>query len=148
MKKVLLLSLLFVLFLAGCNGIEPPKGVEPVTRTMIVTGYCSCGKCCSWKRNWLFQPVYMSGPNKGKRKKVGVTASGTQARRGTIAADTKRYPFGTIMYVEGYGFCRVEDRGGAVKGDHIDLFFNTHKSAGNWGKKKIKVKVWFVPKSR
>ena len=36
---------------------------------------------------------------------------GRRARLGTIAADTRRYPFGTIMYVPGYGYGRVEDRG-------------------------------------
>ncbi len=82
---------------------------------------------------------------KGKRKKVGITANGTKARKGTIAADTRKYPFGTIMYIEGYGYGRVEDRGGAIKGQHIDLFFRTHKQAIEWGRQKKRIKVW-LPK--
>ena len=66
------------------------------------------------------------------------------AHVGTIAADTSRYPFGTIMYVEGYGYGRVEDRGAAVVGEHIDLFFLTHCQARAWGKKNMTVKVWPV----
>ena len=132
--------------LSGCTGIRPPRGVKPHTVTLLTTGYCKCGKCCGWKRNWLLRPVYSSGPLKGKVKKVGYTARGTKAHHGTIAADTRVYPFGTIMYIEGYGYGRVEDRGGAIKGKHIDLFFRTHKQALNWGRKNKKVKVWFPKK--
>ena len=43
---------------------------------------------------------------------------------GTIAADTKYYPFGTRMFVPGYGWGVVQDRGGAIKGrSRIDLYF-------------------------
>ena len=92
------------------------------------------------------RPVFSSGPNKGKVKKVGITASGSKVRHGTIAADTSIYPFGTIMYVEGYGYGRVEDRGGAIKGNRIDLYFPSHKTALKWGKRTKTVKVW--PTSR
>jgi len=46
------------------------------------------------------------------------------------------------MYVDGYGYGRVEDRGGMIKGNHIDLFFRTHAQARKWGKQRKKVKVW------
>jgi len=129
--------------LGGCTRFRPPAGVKPQTVTLMTTGYCSCGSCCGWKRNWLLRPVYSYGPMKGKPKKVGQTASGTQARRGTIAADTRLYPFGTVMYIEGYGYGKVEDRGGAIKGQHVDLFFRTHGQALEWGRKPVAVKVWF-----
>ncbi len=61
---------------------------------------------------------------------------------GTIAADTKYYPFGTRMYVPGYGWGIVEDRGGAIKGpNRIDLFFHSHEEALEWGRKKIRVQI-------
>lgn len=113
---------------------------------MVITGYCSCGKCCGWHRNWLLRPVYSSGPNKGKTKTIGVTANGSKARYGTIAADTSRYPFGTIMYIEGYGYGKVADRGGAIKGDRLDLYFPSHRKATQWGRKTQVVNVWFAPK--
>lgn len=50
------------------------------------------------------------------------------------------------MYIEGYGYGRVEDRGGAIKGQHVDLFFRTHQQALEWGRQTLKVKVWFPPK--
>jgi 3D (Asp-Asp-Asp) domain-containing protein len=136
------LGLLLVILACGCCGIRPPKGIKPVKRTLTITGYCACGKCCGWHRTWLGRPVYSSGPNKGKTKQIGLTASGTRARPGTIAADTSRYPFGTIMYVPGYGYGRVEDRGGDIKGDHIDLFFRAHRQAMRWGKQSRQVSIW------
>ncbi len=109
---------------------------------METTGYCKCQECCGWKRNLLLQPVYASGPQKGEKKKIGVTASGKKAKPGsTIAADTSIYPFGTKMNIPGYGWGVVEDRGGAIKGGKIDLFFRTHKQALKWGRKTLRVEV-------
>lgn len=108
------------------------------------TGYCNCGKCCGWERSFLGlgHPVYSYGVNKGKPKKIGVTASGTTARHGTIAADTRLLPFKTVIYVPGYGYGRVEDRGGAIKGAKLDLWFPSHQQALKWGRRRMKVKVW------
>ncbi len=62
--------------------------------------------------------------------------------KGTIAADTRYYPFGTEMYVPGYGWGVVEDRGSAIKGPrHIDIYLNSYKKALAWGKKKIRVRI-------
>jgi len=134
-----------VVALAGCRGIRPPASVEPVDRVMLATGYCKCGKCCGWRRTWYGRPVYASGPQEGQRKRIGMTASGTMAKVGTIAADSQYYPFGTTMYVEGYGYGRVEDRGGAIKGQHIDLFFPSHRQAEEWGSRRVRVRIWSVP---
>ncbi len=134
-----------ILLFCGCSSVKPPEGVKSVERTLTVTGYCRCGKCTGWHRTWYGRPVYSSGNSKGERKEVGVTASGSKAKVGTIAADTTRYPFGTIMHIPGYGYGRVEDRGGAIKGEHIDLYFRSHNEALRWGRQTKKVKVWFQP---
>jgi 3D (Asp-Asp-Asp) domain-containing protein len=131
-----------IALVSGCAPIRPPKNVDPVIRTMQVTGYCKCGECCNWKRNWYGRAVVAKGADAGQPKAVGITASGKRARVGTIAADTTLYPFGTIMYIDGYGYGRVEDRGGKIKGNHIDLFFTTHDEALKWGKQTLKVKIW------
>lgn len=115
---------------------------DPEITNMETTGYCACGKCCGWKRNWKLQPVVAYGPNKGSPKRVGITASGTIADWGTIAADTRYYPFGTIMHVPGYGWGRVEDIGGDIKGLHIDLYFPTHRQALHWGREWKTVRIW------
>lgn len=64
------------------------------------------------------------------------------SRDGTIAADTHHYPFGTRMYVPGWGWGVVEDRGGAIKGpDRIDLFHKSHREGLQWGRKTLPVTV-------
>lgn len=61
-------------------------------------------------------------------------------RDGTIAADTNYYPFGTRMYVPGWGWGRVEDRGRAIKGpDRLDILFRTHRQANAWGRRHVNV---------
>lgn len=145
----------FVLLLGGCATVRPPSNATAVKQTMTVTAYDPGKESCGWKRKWcgLGPAVYAYGPNKGKPKKVGITASGTKAREpkgsqpGTIAADTTRYPFGTLMYVPGYGYGRVEDRGGAIKGDHIDVFFKKRRVALEWGRQTQPVVVW-LPRER
>lgn len=70
------------------------------------------------------------------------------ARPGTIAADTSIYPYGTVMYIPGYGYGRVEDTGGAVKGQHIDLFRPNHWFARCWGVQTKTVKAWLPAEGR
>ena len=64
------------------------------------------------------------------------------ASKGTIAAG-KSYAFGTRMYVPGYGWGTVEDRGGAINGSHIDIYFSSHKRALKWGRKTLPVKIYY-----
>ncbi len=113
-------------------------------RRMVVTAYSDDPESTNWRRGKvLFWRAYVaSGPNKGKRKRVGITSSGTRARKGTIAADTQYYPYGTVMIIPGYGKGVVEDIGGAIKGPHrLDVFFNTRKRALKWGRQRLKVKI-------
>jgi 3D (Asp-Asp-Asp) domain-containing protein len=144
-----LLAIFLLLLAAGCwvrdmrwSSPRPPAKQKPQIYRLETTGYCPCGKCCGWTRNWFGRPVYAYGPQKGKPKDVGLTASGTRARRGTIAADTTIFPFGTILYIPGYGYGVVEDRGGAIKGHKLDLYFSSHGDALKWGREIKEVKVW------
>jgi len=113
-------------------------------RDMVVTAYSDDPISTNWRRGKiLFWRAYVaSGPNKGKRKWVGLTSSGTRARRGTIAADTRYYPYGTVMMIPGYGKGVVEDIGGAIKGpNRLDVFFNSRRRALKWGRQRLKVKI-------
>ena len=89
---------------------------------MNVSAYCPCEKCCG---KWT----------------DGITASGKPAK-GLIIAAPPQYPFGTVMDVPGYGRAVVEDRGGAIRGNKIDLLFDTHQEALNFGRQKLEVKVY------
>ena len=122
---------------------EPPDTAIKSRMKILVTGYCNCGTCCGWRRNWwrLGRPEYDYGPKKGTPKAVGITARGTKARQGTIAADPSVLPFGTRLWVPGYGLGVVEDVGGAIKGRHIDLWFPSHHAARLWGRRELIVDI-------
>ena len=63
-------------------------------------------------------------------------------RKGTIAADTRYYPFGTKIHIPDYGWGTVEDRGSAIKGpSRLDIFFDSHTQALRWGRKKVTVQI-------
>ncbi len=144
-----ILSLAVLLFAAGCTTTgggrrgSPPAANDPRWRTlaMTVTGYCPCGACCNWRRTWYGRAVIASGPRAGERKAVGITASGKRAGRGMIAADPDVLPMRTQLFVPGYGYGTVEDTGGAIQGNKLDLFFETHTQARQWGVKKLNVRV-------
>jgi hypothetical protein len=64
------------------------------------------------------------------------------AHDGTVAADTRYYSFGTRIYVPGYGYGVVEDRGSAIKGvDRLDLYFDSHNDALRWGRRRVEVRI-------
>jgi 3D (Asp-Asp-Asp) domain-containing protein len=138
--------LLFIVILTvvvhGCATLPKEKGKKREVKRMLVTAYSADQKSTGWKHKWgcfLLPPVYAYGPNEGKPKKVGITADGTRAKKGTIAADISKYPYGTKMYVPGYGWGEVHDIGSAIKGDHIDVFFPDVKDARAWGNKYLDV---------
>lgn len=87
--------------------------------TYVTTGYCPCARCCG--------------------KTNGITASGTVATANhTIAADTSVLPFGTQVVINGQVYT-VEDRGGAIRGGRIDIFFASHQEALNYGRRSVDV---------
>lgn len=77
----------------------------------------------------------------------GITYSGVKVRRdkntvSTIAADLKLFPIGTILYIPGYGYGVVADKGSAIRGHKIDLYFDTTKQVyKEWGKKEVEVQI-------
>lgn len=95
---------------------------------MEVTAYCPCKKCC------------------GKNAK-GITASGKPVSYNNgqfVAADTRVLPFGTKVVVPGYATetpVEVTDRGGMIKGNKLDVYFDDHKTALKWGRQIIEVEV-------
>ncbi|CAI7895839.1 unnamed protein product [Closterium sp. NIES-53] len=63
-------------------------------------------------------------------------------RHGTIAADTAHYPFGTQMFIPGYGWGIVDDKGSAIRGaTRIDLYHYSHNEALHWGRRRVNVLV-------
>lgn len=103
-----------------------PTGFGLKTR-MLVTGYDN--------------GFESTGKNPGDPG-YGLTASGQVAGSGTIAAP-KSFPFGTQMFVPGYGLGTVWDRGGAIKNSHIDLWFPSEQQAIQWGAQHLQVTTCF-----
>jgi len=99
-----------------------------VTATAYDLSYASCGK------------------NPGDRG-YGITASGMRAARGVIAVDPRVIPMGSKLYIESldgsadYGYAIAGDKGGAIKGNRIDLFMDTHAEAIRWGRRNVKVYI-------
>ena len=72
---------------------------------------------------------------------TGVTASGMAASKGVAAVDTSVIPFGTKLYIPGYGIAIAADTGGAINGNRIDLCYNTISEAYGWGRRNVTVYI-------
>lgn len=111
-----------------CDGaVEVQVHSERQIRELtLVTAYCPCKKCCG---------IYADG----------YTASGHKIEKGDrFAAAPRQIPFGTMIIVPGYNEGRpvpVLDRGSAIRGNHIDVFFDTHEQALEWGNQLLPVEV-------
>jgi RHS repeat-associated protein len=97
--------------------------------------HCGCAKCHIVKMlvTGYDNSFQSTGKNPGDPG-YGITTSGKKAGPGTIAAP-RNIPFGTGMFVPGYGCGAVTDRGGrkTIAGTHIDVWFSTTQAANNWG---------------
>jgi len=69
------------------------------------------------------------------------TAMGRPAVFGVAAVDPRVIPLGSRLYVVGYGYAMAYDTGGAIKGDRIDLCFDTGEECERWGRKPVTVIV-------
>ena len=63
----------------------------------------------------------------------------------TIAVDPTVIPLGSKVWVEDYGYAVAADIGGAVKGNVIDLYFDTHRECVNWGRRNKEIVVIAYP---
>lgn len=94
--------------------------------TFKLTAYCPCSKCCGKWAN-------------------GITATGTIAKaKHTIAVDPRVIPYGSTVYIEGLGTFVAEDCGGGIKGNRIDIFYETHSEALNSGVTALKPTVYLI----
>ena len=74
----------------------------------------------------------------------GITASGTVPQEGSTIAMDKRFPFGTEIVIDDTVYC-VEDRGGAIKGNKIDIFVSDHQTALQNGRHSETVYIKIAP---
>ena len=104
------------------SGTTPSTTVSSNTSGQIykITAYCPCAKCCG--------------------KSTGRTASGKMATANHTIAAPGRFAFGTKIKINGIVYT-VEDRGGAIQGNRIDIYFASHQQALNWGSRYCEIEV-------
>ncbi len=90
--------------------------------SVSATAYCPCAKC--------------TGKYAG-----GQTSTGMLAQKGVIAVDPRVIPMHSRVYVDGYGYAVAGDVGSAIKGNEIDLCYNTHDEALAWGRRRVTVYI-------
>jgi 3D (Asp-Asp-Asp) domain-containing protein len=99
-------------------------------QTVVATGYTA---------------GYESTGKDSSHPEYGITYSGVKVKRdlySTVAADLNVFPIGTILFIPGYGYGVVADKGGAIKGNKVDLYYETVNDVYNeWGKKTLEVYV-------
>lgn len=104
------------------------KGKTPTVKTFNTSAYCSCEKCCG--------------------KTSGVTSSGATPTTWSTIATGKAYPIGTIIYIPALkdkpngGWFIVEDRGGSITNNKIDIYMGTHTQAIQYGRKNLECYVY------
>jgi len=74
-------------------------------------------------------------------KSDGITASGLKVKEGVTIACPPQFPFGVKIKIEGMGVRICEDRGGAIKANHIDIYMETKKEAFSFGRKNLEAEV-------
>lgn len=103
----------------AANEVTPAP--EYTELTVTATAYCACENCCG--------------------KADGITATGTKATAGrTIAVDPSVIPYGTEVIINGHTYV-AEDCGGAVKGNCIDIYFDSHAEALEFGRQQLIVSI-------
>lgn len=117
--------------------VEPviEESVEPVNEPVLIdlgefklTAYCSCSKCCGeWAECRPEDIVYGAS---GKELVAGVS----------VAVDTEIIPYGTVLVIDGREY-EAMDCGGAVNGNHIDVYFNSHEDALEFGVQYANVSI-------
>lgn len=125
-----------------------PHIVDKGTRDKIVTsrGTTDYGNVIVMNAS-AYDLSYQSTGKRPGDKYYGITASGTKARPGVVAVDPRVIPLGTKLYIEStdstkdYGFAIAEDTGGAIKGNKIDLFFESSTDTKKFGRRDVKVYI-------
>lgn len=115
------------------NYLDLAQAEEPVKKTYTNYPKKNMGKF----QLSFYTPTELKKPYEKLR-----TATGTKPKEGrTIAVDPKVIPYGTLVYIEGFGYRIAEDCGGAIKGNRIDVFMMDYNKAISLGKPYANVTI-------
>lgn len=124
MVKLISMLAAVIIAAAPCETLTPiPEPVDIICEANApqtvslgeykITAYCPCAKCCG--------------------KSNGITSTGVLARQGrTIAVDPQKIAYGDRVIINGHTYT-AEDCGGAIKGNRIDVYFDSHEDALEFG---------------
>ena len=99
----------------------------------VVTEYKEIEK----KVEWFYFVATGYSKSDTSQGTTGKTATGKVAVEGIIAVDPKIIPFGTTVEIKDIGVFIADDRGGKIKGNRIDIFFDSKEEAKDFGKKGV-----------
>lgn len=74
-----------------------------------------------------------------------ITSTGHHVHHGIIAVDPRVIPYGTKLYVPGYGFGVADDCGGLIKGRRIDVYLGSRSECNRWGRRKVNITIYPNP---
>ncbi len=87
------------------------------------------------KSHRMLTTGYGPGPQDNTFEWAGITKLGWRTRRGIVAVDPKVIPLRRLLYIEEYGLAWSGDVGAAIKGNRLDLCFNSTEEALRWGRR-------------
>jgi uncharacterized protein YabE (DUF348 family) len=134
------------------DGVESSRKVkstkvisEPQNKVVVEgtgTIYASRGGNVSGKRQLACSATAYSG---GKGTSSGRKPGRVEGGLSTIAVDPTVIPMGSKVYVEGYGYAVASDTGTAIKGNRIDLYFDSYKESCDWGLRQVQLSIIAYP---
>src|SRR5262249_27622855 len=105
---------------------EERREPEPTVFLIGRAGYsASRGSYVRSKVLVMSATAYDPSPETIGRGATGYTRTGVRATFGCVAVDPRKIPLGTLLYVEGYGLALACDTGSAIKGNRIDLCYDS-----------------------
>ena len=128
--------------------LDTPKDYKSLQFEPPVTSYETIDPCslkditCDNREEWQegnFSAYNATIEQCGKAD--GITASGQMVKEGTTLACPPKYKFGTEIEIEGLGVYECQDRGGAIKGNKFDIYFDKVPDAKKFGRQKLNFKI-------
>ncbi len=126
---------------AAISWVESTRVVRAATPTVILRGVMP-SRAGVRRVLDVVATAYDPGPLSCGSNCTGRTAMGLKAGRGVIAVDPRVIPLGSRVFIEGYGPAIAADTGGAIKGNRIDVCFNTRGEALRWGRHTVKILIY------
>lgn len=124
---------------AGEEVVKEPVHRIVTSRNPVILG--SRGAYVGKKTLTVLATAYDPGPGSCGKYANGQTCNGKRAGYGIIAVDPKVIPLGAKLFVPGYGYGIAADVGGAIKGNRVDLGFNSRSGSFKWGKKWVQIAI-------